>query len=111
MPSVISPLTASHPPRANTPTWPNAGITWSSDEYFAWRRTFRTRAVEAAGRVGERRQLTVLLAEALDDSHAGDGLVDHAGHLARDAANPTARIHLAAQLERHHEQRRHREQA
>jgi hypothetical protein len=32
--------------------------------------------------VGQVVELAVLLAEALDHPHAGDGLVDHAGHLA-----------------------------
>ena len=40
------------------------------------------RAVQVAGGVGEVAELAVLLAEALHDPHAGDGFVDHAGHLA-----------------------------
>ena len=49
----------------------------------AWMRTIRMRERNRSRPgVGEAVQLAVLLAEALHHPHAGDGLVDHARHLA-----------------------------
>ena len=81
-PSEICPLTASAPPRPNTPSWPSVGSACSVGVRRALNRAARSRCgVEPPGGVAQPARLAVLLPEALDDADAGDGLLDVLGDL------------------------------
>ena len=77
---------------------------------LACSRTSRARErVEAGGHVGQVVELALLLTEALHHSHPGDGLVDHAGHLAGALLGvPGGGEHPAPQPQRDDEQQRQR---
>jgi hypothetical protein len=69
------------------------------------------RPVQVAARFCEVLELAALLAETLDDAHAGDRLVDDAGDLAGALLRiPRRREHGAAHLQAGDQQRRHDQQ-
>ena len=60
------------------------------------------RLVQLVGPVDQAVELALLLGERLHDAHAGDGLVDHAGHGARQPlVVPAGREHPVAEPDRH----------
>ncbi len=88
----MSPSSASQPPSASTATSPSEGIVWSSDCRRAWIRTSRSREPNSAlGLVGEVVEPPLLLAEALHDPDAGDGLLDDGRDLTRELLGLPAR--------------------
>ena len=112
VPSEMCPSIASQPPKESTATWP-------SDGDRRQRRGVQrldphqpgARLVQPLRGAGQVAQLALLLAEALDDAHAGDRLVDDAGHLAGALLGvPRGREHGVAHLQPGHQQQRHHQQ-
>ncbi len=108
MPRLRWPLRASQPPRASTADLGEGrdGLQRRREPGLQPHQAGPGR-VEAAGDVGEVVELALLLAEALHDPHAGDGLVDDAGHLAGALLGvPGGGEHRGPQAQRHEQQQR-----